>query len=93
MLPISAGVANNATAANKLTVMPNPAKSNFTVVFSSPKDEQVTITITDITGATLKTISGATNQPIDASLNVAAGVYLLNAATANGSMSGKIVIE
>ena len=93
VLPISAGVANNATAANKLTVMPNPAKSNFTVVFSSPKDEQVTITITDITGATLKTISGATNQPIDASLNVAAGVYLLNAATANGSMSGKIVIE
>ena len=73
--------------------MPNPARDNFTVTFSSPVDEQVTIVVTDITGAKLKTITGVTNQPIDASLHVAAGVYLLNAATVHGNMSGKILIE
>ena len=90
---VTTGV-NNATASgDKLVVMPNPARNNFTVTFSSPVDEQVTIIVTDITGAKLKTITGVTNQPIDASLHVAAGIYLLNAATAHGNVSGKIVIE
>ena len=87
------GINSTSVGADKLVVMPNPARDNFTVTFSSPVDEQVTIVVTDITGAKLKTITGVTNQPIDASLHVAAGVYLLNAATVHGNMSGKILIE
>jgi hypothetical protein len=87
------GLSNTSTANGQLVVMPNPAKSNFTVTLSTTKNEQVTIVITDLTGATLKTVSGYTNQPIDASLNVPAGIYFVNATTANGSKSGKIVIE
>ncbi len=87
------GINATSAGADKLVVMPNPAKDNFTVTVSSSKNEQVILTITSVTGAKLKEITGATNQPIDASLNVPAGIYLLNAVTANGNMSGKIVIE
>ncbi len=90
---VTTGVSNTSASADKLVVMPNPAKDNFTVTVSSSKNEQVTVTITSITGAKLKEFTGATNQPIDASLNMPAGIYLLNAATATNSMSGKIVIE
>ena len=87
------GINNASAGMDKLLVMPNPAKDNFTVTVSSSKNEQVNITITSVTGAKLKEITGTTNQPIDASVNMPAGIYLVNAATATANMSGKIVIE
>jgi sugar lactone lactonase YvrE len=90
---VSTGISNVTTTGDRLTVMPNPAKDNFVVTIASQKDEQVIITISDITGAKVKSITSKTNQPINASLHVPAGIYLLNATTIHDNMSGKIVIE
>ncbi len=90
---VTTGLTNTPAGTDKLMVTPNPAKDNFTVMFSTATNEPVIIMIMDITGAKLKTIAGFTNQAIDASLNMPAGIYLLNASTATESKSGKIVIE
>jgi hypothetical protein len=90
---VTTGVNNIAAGISDLTVMPNPAASQFTVNVSSSFDEQATITITNMLGEKVKEFTGNTNKPIDASLDAPAGVYLLNAATAHGNMGGRIVIE
>ena len=78
---------------NALSVNPNPTASRFIINVCSSFDEHATITITNIVGEKMKEITGNTNKPIDASLDVPAGVYLLNATTAHGNVGGKIVIE
>ena len=78
---------------NNITIMPNPAKEHFIINFTSSTNEPVTITITNMAGEQIKEMAGTTNQPIDASLDVAPGIYLLNATTTREKRSGKIVIE
>ena len=91
---VSMGINNVATSGiNALSVNPNPTAAQFTINVSSSFDEQATITITNMVGEKMKEITGNTNKPINASLDVPAGVYLLNATTAHGNVGGKIVIE
>ena len=87
------GINNIIAGINKLSIIPNPAKENFIISVSSTFNEPATITITNMIGEKLKEITGNTNQPIDASLNAPAGIYLLNASTPHGNMGSKIVIE
>jgi len=87
------GINNTVAGIDKLTIMPNPAKENFTISVSSTFNEPTTITITNMIGEKVAEITGTTNQTIDASLHAPAGIYLINASTPHGNMGGKIVIE
>ena len=86
---------NNASAGEpeRIVVTPNPSKGNFTINLSSASTEPVSITVTNIVGEKMKEINGNTNKPINVSLNVPAGVYLLNASTLHDNYAYKIVVE
>lgn len=91
---LPSNLVNNIMAGiNNLTIAPNPARERFSITLFSANDELVTITISNILGERLKEISGITNKQIDASLDVPAGVYILNAKIANGNYSSKIIMQ
>jgi len=89
----SAGVNSVTSGTGQLIIAPNPANGQFTVNLISATDESVIVTITNIAGEKIKEITGYTNQPIAASLNAPAGIYLLNVVSAHEHTSSKIVIE
>ena len=91
---ISADSINTVTTAiTKLAITPNPSTGHFSITLSSSIDEPVTVTISNIIGEKISDVPCITNIPTELSLNVPAGVYILNAKTAHSNCSSKIVIE
>ena len=76
-----------------LSIMPNPAKTQCAIAVTATQNEAVTITITNIVGEKIAEVTGNTNQPINVALHTAAGIYLINATTAHGSKTGRLVVE
>lgn len=76
---------------------PNPAVDYSTVDFALTLDSEVSINVMDVNGAVIRTqnlgnLNAGSNQ---AQLNVsdlAAGIYMVRINTANGSITGKIVV-
>ena len=91
-LPHSAGVSNVTTAANGFDVFPNPNNGSFTLNLTAALNEQVQVNVINSVGQTVNEISVATNKANTVSLDLASGVYFLNAATATGNYSTKITI-
>ena len=58
----------------------------------SDVDEKVTILINNIIGNVIKEIIANTNAPIDISLKIPCGIYILTEITTHGWRSEKIVI-
>jgi hypothetical protein len=54
-------------------------------------DEPVQITVTNIVGEKIKELTTLTNKATEIKLNDAAGVYFINASTANGTYVAKVV--
>jgi len=86
-------VKNIGAASFTLTIFPNPTTNTFTLHISSPQSETATVTITNILGEKVKEITVRTNEDNAVMLNVAAGVYFVSAATGEGKMVQKVVVE
>ena len=76
------------------SVYPNPAiGGSFRVLLSSDRAEQAQLTITNVVGETVKTMTVATNKPADVLLAEPAGVYFVAAATSGGRWVKKVIVE
>ena len=76
-----------------IDLYPSPNKGTFTVNVASATKEMLHVTITNVTGQKVKEITSETNKPIVIDLNAASGIYFVTAASANGSVSGKVQIK
>ena len=81
------------TIATKTTVnvYPNPGNGNFTLLFSSPADEQVTVTITNLAGEKAKEFIATSNKPEEINI-IKSGIYFLSAVTKSGRYNAKVVV-
>ena len=87
-----AGVGTTNGIADELSVFPNPSDGSFSINVSSVYDEQVLLTVTNITGAKVKTVDMTTNKETQLNLNVPGGMYIINAASAHSNYVQKIVV-
>ena len=78
---------------NALNIYPNPGNGTFTLSLTTPDEEPAQVVITDVMGAQVKEISMTTNHPASIKLQSPPGVYFLNAVTAHGVWSEKVVIN
>lgn len=82
---------------NSLTVVPNPFSSSSTLSFVAEKDENYTVTITNIIGAVVATKNvAATVGPNEVKIErngLAAGVYIVNLSNGKATEPRRIVIQ
>ncbi len=78
----------------QITLSPNPAVSGlFSLNINTTAPETATITITNVTGSTIKTLQSETNKALDIQLNVPTGLYFVTVTTAHGVWTEKVVVE
>ena len=70
-----------------LNIYPNPSQGFFTVNVTSNIDEQIQLTITNITGQKIKEITVFTNTPSIITLNEPNGIYFLSAISSQGILN------
>jgi hypothetical protein len=90
--PFNVGI-KEAVTNNSLKVYPNPANDVLNVSFNATS--LATVTLTDIFGRTVYTssvASGANNIVMNTS-DLSTGMYILNVASENGSVSSKVTIK
>ncbi len=73
-------------------VYPNPNNGAFTANVSSPLDEPVMVTITDVVGRKLQEYTAATNTAIPVKAN-APGIYFVTAVTAGARYTAKVIVQ
>ena len=81
------------SANSKLELYPNPSTGTLTLNLSSAADEKVTISITNLVGDKIKELVTNTNKQTEIHFMAPAGIYFINAITASGHWSGKLVID
>ncbi len=87
-------VENMTNESPQITLSPNPTTSGtFTLNVNTAVQETAKITITNVTGSTIKTLQSETNTAMDIQLNVPAGLYFVTVVTAHGVWSEKVVVE
>lgn len=85
-------------AQTQFSLFPNPAMDNTRVEFTSAADEDITLTITDMTGKiisqeTMSVLHGVNSIDINTHL-IPSGVYMLSLTNASNNTSfEKLVIE
>ena len=90
----AAGIINVAnTKTSGIDVFPNPANGAFTFNLSTDKDEPVQVVITNVTGAKIMEFTATTNTEKQVQLDVPAGMYFMNATTATGAYTAKLLIS
>ncbi len=78
----------------QITLSPNPATSGlFSLNINTTAPETATITITNVTGSTIKTLQSETIKAVDIQLNVPTGLYFVTVTTAHGVWTEKVVVE
>jgi hypothetical protein len=95
MTTLAVGINNNKLDAS-VNVYPNPANTNVVVSIRNTKDVEYLVTITDLLGRTVKTMStekvASTDLNIDLS-DVANGAYLVKVQSGNAVKSAKLIIN
>ena len=86
-------VNTNAATATELTIAPNPNSGSFTLHISSLQNENVPVTIVNMLGERVKEFTAATNADVAVKMDVAPGVYFVSAATSEGVLNVKVVVE
>ncbi len=76
-----------------LSVFPNPNSGTFTINVLSNVAEKVDVVITNVVGVRVKELSLVTNREQEVKLNVPAGVYFISAATPNGKIIKRILVD
>ncbi len=72
-----------------MSVSPNPVKDHITIMINSQETEPVTIFLTNILGEKIKELNGITNKPIDGSIDVPTGIYLISANGEHVKLNGR----
>ncbi|MBL0341837.1 MAG: T9SS type A sorting domain-containing protein [Bacteroidetes bacterium] len=89
---VVAGIASNQSS-NGISVFPNPAKNVLTISYPLLTHEDLTITITDITGKIIyKTIATATQKIEVNTSDFAEGVYLVQIQTEKFIETKKVIV-
>jgi hypothetical protein len=90
----------SAAALPELQIAPNPATGNCTIKLSAPANEPALLTITDITGRLIQSLTTTTNKDTPLNLSttpgsptVQAGLYFVTATTPSGKCTTKLLIE
>ncbi|MEP6681660.1 MAG: T9SS type A sorting domain-containing protein [Parafilimonas sp.] len=83
---------------NKVSVYPNPAKTQTTIQFSLAKTGYTSLKITDVNGKTLQALFSGNMQQGNHNLSVntnglAKGVYYISMITDNGIQSTKLIVQ
>lgn len=76
-----------------LKIYPNPSTGAFVIKLSAATNERATVTISNTLGQRVLQTTVSSNKEELIDLNVPAGVYFVNAATASGKWSEMIVIK
>ena len=88
------GINNYKSLGNYISIYPNPSGGEFVIGMDLPKEENVSITITNIMGEIVKqtySVPGSGKQPVN--LDAAAGgVYFVNITTDNESVTKKVTL-
>jgi trimeric autotransporter adhesin len=87
------GVASTPVAGNGIEVSPNPAGDAFSLRVAAATEQQVQVTITNVTGQVIKELQVAANSPATITLGAPAGFYLVTAATTEGRYVARLVIQ
>jgi hypothetical protein len=83
-----------------LHITPNPATGNCTITLSAPANEPALLTITDITGRLIQSLTTTTNKDTPVNLSTTPGsptaqpgLYFVTATTPSGKCTTKLLIE
>jgi len=76
-----------------INISPNPSNGSVTVSIASAIDEQVQLSVTNLTGQKVAGLTARTNSAIQIKLNASPGIYFIEAVTENRRVNGKVVIE
>lgn len=76
-----------------LNVFPNPNTGTFSVMLASRLKEEMTVTITDLTGKQIKQVTANTNENIPITQTLPQGMYLITASTSGGHYVSRLVIN
>lgn len=82
----------NVDYSNNVTLAPNPAHNQLTILNNMANNPLTKVVITDMNGRTVKTSAISSNQST-LSLNLPAGLYLVQMQFTNGTGVKKLVIE
>jgi hypothetical protein len=86
-----------ATAPALLSIYPNPATESATIVYSSSNEQAVNISISDVNGRVLKTITSTVKQGENKTTiqtsGFAPGVYFIRLVTETGTEEKKLIIQ
>ncbi len=81
------------TAVDELKVFPDPSSGTFTLNYVSATDKQVNFVITNAIGEKVHEFSVAANQPKELTIDVAPGIYFINAVTSQNRTVKRIMIN
>lgn len=87
------GVTGMDNTVQGLRIWPSPAYGAFSVRLVAPTDEDAAIVLTDLTGQRITGVTTTTNKTATIRTRLPAGVYFINAVTARGVWSGKVVVR
>jgi uncharacterized protein YjdB len=87
------GVANTAAIENSIMTLPNPSNGSFYLTFNSADNSPVSVSISNMMGQTVSQIMVTPNVETGVKLDQPAGIYFVSAATKNGVVSTKVVVE
>jgi hypothetical protein len=81
------------SVAASMVVYPNPSRGVFTVRLNSTMSTPAQITVTNMLGEIVKSMTLPTNQNNDLRLAVPPGVYFISAVMGSERVNGKVVVE
>ncbi len=81
------------TAGMNIEVYPNPNNGTFTFKAASLNDEQITVSLTNLSGAQLRQFTTTTNKTTDLKTTLPAGMYFLTVRSKQGSAVVKVLVE
>ena len=80
-------------ADEEMQLYPNPNSGTFSIKLSSGIDEPLLLVITNVAGEQVREITTATNKVNEIDINVAPGIYIIDASTAHGRHVARIAVE
>ena len=90
----AAGVSAATTVvAEGIHVYPDPNNGTFTFNFSSPNDESVKVSVTNVTGMKVKEFTSVSNREMQVQMDVPAGLYFITASAESGKCTEKLIVR
>ncbi len=87
-----AGINNTYASENELSVFPNPTNGSFSIVVNNDINSDAIVTITNVVGVRIKTMTIETNKPAETKLDAPQGIYFLNVSSGGKQWAKKIVL-